>query len=199
MSEPIKPGWCMIDGKLYPSPAVAEEAVVTLLYLIGEDPTRQGLIDTPARYVKALLEMTQGYKDRPKEILSRTFDEEYDEVIILKGTPFTSICEHHLSPIMGTVDIGYIPGKVVGLSKLARLVDCFAARLQIQEKLTRQIATSIEKHLDAVGVAVVVRASHSCMSCRGVKKSGAVMITSCMLGCFRNDASARAEFLSLIN
>ncbi len=177
---------------------VAEESVKTLLRWMGQDPDSDGLRGTPGRVVRMLREMTQGYQESPEEILGRVFEESYDEVVILKGISFTSLCEHHLLPLMGTVDIGYIPGKVVGLSKLARLVDCFSRRLQIQERLTRQIGEAIEKHLQARGVAVVVRAEHSCLSCRGARKPGAVMVTSCMLGLFRTEPSARLEFLSLV-
>lgn len=175
----------------------AVEAVETLLRYLGEDPKRDGLLKTPERVVRALVEMTAGYREDPKTILGTVFEETYDEVIILKDIPFTSLCEHHLAIFTGTVDIGYIPGKVVGLSKLARLVDCFARRLQIQEKLTRQIADEINNHLQAKGVAVIVRANHTCMSCRGVKKHGATMITSAMYGAFRDTPAARAEFLEL--
>lgn len=173
------------------------DAVVRLLQYIGEDPKRDGLKRTPARVARALREMTQGMREDPEIILSVTFDQLYDEVIILRDIPFVSLCEHHMLPFSGTVDIGYIPGKVVGLSKLARLVDCFSQRLQIQERLTVQIAESIKQYLNALGVAVVVKAVHSCMSCRGVKKTGAEMVTSAMLGVFREKTEARAEFLSL--
>lgn len=147
-----------------------------------------------------MLEMTLGYQEDPKEILSRTFDEKSDEVVILRGIEFTSLCRHHLLPFSGTADVGYLPGetgKVVGLSKLARLVDCFARRLQLQERMTRQIAESLMGHLNARGAAVVVRAKHSCMACRGVKKASATMVTSCCLGAFREDGRLRSEFLTL--
>ena len=134
----------------------------------------------------------------PAKILSTTFNEPCDEMVMLTNIAFTSLCEHHLLPFTGTVDIGYIPGKVVGLSKLARLVDCFATRLQIQERLTAQIADSVEGYLEAQGVAVIVRGHHACMSCRGVRKSGATMVTSAMRGLLKNDSTARAEFLELI-
>jgi GTP cyclohydrolase IA len=155
------------------------------------------LANTPGRFVAALGEMLSGYKDDPKEILSKTFEDDCDEIVVLKSVPFTSLCEHHLLVFSGTVDIGYLPGKVVGLSKLARLVDCYSRRLQMQERMTRQVATALMTHLDARGAAVVVRGEHSCMSCRGVKKSGCTMITSCCLGVFRDDHSARMEFLHL--
>lgn len=155
------------------------------------------LANTPTRFIKAIQEMTEGYGMDPVEILGKVFEESYDEVVILRKIEFTSLCEHHLLPFSGSVDIGYIPGKVVGLSKLARLVDCFSRRLQMQERMTRQIADALEKHLSAKGVAVVSRGTHSCMCHRGVRKAGAEMICSSMLGEFRSDKAARAEFLSL--
>ena len=175
----------------------AEEAVATLLRYIGEDPSREGLADTPARVTKAWLEMTAGYREDPAEILSRTFEESSDELIILSGISFYSTCEHHLLPFYGTACVGYLPGKVVGISKLARLVNCFAQRLQIQERMTRQIADAIETHLDARGVGVVIRAHHLCMGCRGVRQQDTDMITSAMLGKLRTDATSRSEFLRL--
>lgn len=183
--------------RLKPAPAMVEEAVRILLRSVGENPDRDGLKETPKRVVKALAEMTAGYLEKPEEILSKCFDEPYDEVIVVRDIPFTSMCEHHMLPFIGTVDVGYLPGKVVGLSKIARLVDCFSRRLQIQERLTKEIQDAITKHLLAKGVAVVVKATHSCMSCRGVRKPGAEMVTSAMSGCFRDNSSARAEFLSL--
>ncbi len=191
------PGYYRASGQIQASEENAENAVRILLYHIGEDPTRNGLLDTPRRVAKAYREMTVGYKQDPAQILSVTFEEQYDEVIILRNTPFVSLCEHHCLPFIGAVDIGYLPGKVVGLSKLARLVDCFAKRLQIQERMTKEIAGAISDHLQAKGVAVVVRAEHSCMACRGVQKPGASMITSVMTGIFRDKSEARAEFLSL--
>lgn len=187
------------NGKLYPSVAEAEAAVRTLLLYIGEDPIRPGLRETPGRVVKALREMTEGYQQDPRRILSKVFEQTYDEMVVVRGITFDSICEHHLLHFGGTVDIGYVPSNdgVVGLSKLARLVDCFARRLQIQEHLTTQIASTIQEYLEPKGVAVVVRATHSCMSCRGVRKSNSEMVTSCMLGCFRTLPEARQEFLSL--
>lgn len=179
--------------------AKAEQGIQELLKAVGEDPTRSGLTDTPERVVKAFLEMTCGYKQDPAQILGRTFEDSYDEVVIVRNIAFTSLCEHHLLPFLGSADVGYIPGKVVGLSKIPRLVDCFACRLQMQERLTRQIAEAIEKHLEARGVAVVIRGSHSCMGCRGVKKPGAEMVTSVTLGMFRDNASARSEFLALLS
>ncbi len=189
-------GWVRFPWENSPAP---EDAVVRLLEFIGEDPKRDGLRDTPGRVTRAWQEMTAGYKQDPAEILSRVFDEPYDEIVVLQGCPFASNCEHHMQPFVGTVDIGYLPGKVVGLSKLARLVECFSLRLQVQERLTKQIAEALQTHLDARGVAVVVRASHSCMACRGVRKPGATMITSAMLGAFREKAEVRAEFMALVS
>lgn len=181
----------------FPGEAAAEEAVSTLLRFIGEEPERDGLRDTPARVVKAWREMTSGYDDDPAEILSRTFDESSDEMIILRGISFFSTCEHHMLPFYGQAVVGYLPGKVVGISKLARLVTCFARRLQIQERMTRQIAEAIETHLDARGVGVVLRAHHLCMGCRGVRQEETEMVTSSMLGTLRSDSTTRAEFLRL--
>ncbi len=181
----------------FPGDASAETAVSTLLRFIGEDPDRDGLRDTPARVVKAWREMTSGYGEDPAEILSRTFDESSDEMILLRGISFYSTCEHHLLPFYGEAVIGYLPGRVVGISKLARLVNCFAKRLQIQERMTRQIAEAIETHLEARGVGVVLRAHHLCMGCRGVRQETTQMVTSSMLGTLRSDATTRAEFLRL--
>jgi GTP cyclohydrolase I len=181
------------------SEAAAEEAVATILRFVGENPSRDGLIDTPGRVARAWREITAGYREDPAEILGTTFEEECDEMVVLTGVSFYSTCEHHLLPFYGEVSVGYLPGKVVGISKLARVVNCFARRLQIQERLTRQIADAIETHLDAQGVAVVVRAHHLCMGCRGVKQPGTDMITSAMRGALRTDAIARSEFLRLIH
>lgn len=193
----IPEGHYKAGNKLRPGQAAVEDAVKTLLLHMGEDPSRDGLKDTPARVARAWTEMTRGYSQDPEIVLGTVFEEPYDEVVILRGITFSSICEHHLLPFVGSVDIGYLPGKVVGLSKLARLVDCFALRLQIQERLTRQIADAINEHLSARGVAVVVKSKHSCMACRGVKKPEAEMITSAMLGVFRDRPEARTEFLAL--
>jgi len=179
------------------SERAARDAVVDLLRFIGEDPARDGLADTPDRVIRAWREMTAGYDQDPAEILGRTFDEPSDELIVLSGVAFHSVCEHHLLPFQGTACVGYLPGKVVGISKLARLVDCFARRLQIQERVTRQIAEAIMLHLDARGAAVIVRAHHLCMGCRGVRQPGADMITSSMAGSLRTDATTRSEFLRL--
>lgn len=178
----------------------AESLVRDVLVHIGEDPEREGLRDTPKRVVRAWKELYAGYAHDPAAILATVFEEgKCDEMVLLKDIPFMSTCEHHMEKILGVVHIGYIPnGRVVGLSKLARLVDCFALRLQIQEQLTTQIAGAIQKHLEPKGVAVVIEAAHQCMSCRGIKKLGATMVTSSLLGVMRDHAPARAEFMALI-
>jgi GTP cyclohydrolase I len=175
----------------------AEEAVTALLRLVGEDPQRDGLLDTPRRVVKAFLEMTAGYDESPADILSKTFAEHSDELIVLRGIDFHSMCEHHLLPFQGVAHVGYLPGKVVGISKLARLVHCFARRLQIQERMTQQIASAVETHLEARGVGVIVSAHHLCMGCRGVRLPNTQLVTSSMLGTLRNSAETRSEFLRL--
>lgn len=177
-----------------------EEHIKKLLEHLGEDPNREGLIDTPARVIRAYSEWFRGYKQDPKEILERTFEEVegYDDIVILRNIRFESHCEHHMTPILGTVSIGYLPNKrVVGISKLARVVDAFGKRLQIQEVFTKQIADTIQKVLDPRGVAVIVRGHHLCIGTRGAYKPQAEMITSCMLGVFRNNEQARNEFLLL--
>ena len=193
MSSRVQP----IHGIETTSTIEGEQAVMALLRLIGEDPERDGLRDTPSRVVKAMLEMTAGYGESPADILSKTFAEHSDELIVLRGIDFHSICEHHLLPFQGVVHVGYLPGKVVGISKLARLVHCFARRLQIQERMTQQIAHAVETHLEARGVGVIVAAHHLCMSCRGVKLAGTQLVTSSMLGTLRNNAETRSEFLRL--
>jgi GTP cyclohydrolase IA len=175
----------------------AEYAVQLLLRHIGEDPERDGLRETPKRVVKAFLEMTAGYDESPADILSKTFAEHSDELIVLRGIDFHSTCEHHLLPFQGVAHVGYLPGKVVGISKLARLVHCFARRLQIQERMTQQIANAIETHLEARGVGVIVSAHHSCMGCRGVRLPATQLVTSSMLGTLRANAETRSEFLRL--
>lgn len=177
----------------------AEQAINYFLTLLGEDTDREGLIATPARVVRAFEEMTSGYAQKPAEILATAFEETCDAMIAVTGIRFTSLCEHHLLPFVGTANIGYLPGKkVVGLSKLPRLVECFARRLQVQERLTRQVAEAIEANLMPLGVAVIIRAHHSCMGCRGVKQQDAEMVTSAMLGAFREEAALRSEFLQLL-
>lgn len=166
-----------------------------LLTMIGEDCDRDGLKDTPERFARAYMEMTAGYEQHPSDILSTTFDVEYDEMVIVRGIGFHSLCEHHMLPFSGVAHVGYLPGaKVVGLSKVVRLVHCFAQRLQIQERMTMQIAESMQAHLKPRGVGVVVQAHHSCMSCRGVR-ADATMVTSALLGHTRTEG--RAEFLKL--
>ncbi|KND59881.1 GTP cyclohydrolase I type 1 [Candidatus Burkholderia verschuerenii] len=184
-----------------PSREEAEAAVRVLLRWAGDDPRREGLIDTPARVVRSYEEFFQGYEQNPHEILSRTFSEVqgYDEMIVLKDIRFESYCEHHMVPIIGRAHVAYLPNKrVVGISKLARLVDAFAKRLQIQEKMTAQIADTLNEVLQPIGVGVILEAAHQCMSTRGVHKAGVSMVTSRMLGSFRDDPSTRREFLSIV-
>jgi len=180
----------------------AEEAVRTLLRWAGEDPSREGLIETPKRVVKAYRDWFSGYDEDPGEYLRRTFEEVegYDEMVVLRGIEFESHCEHHMAPIIGRAHVGYLPDrKVVGISKLARVVDGFARRFQVQEKLTAQIANCIQETLQPRGVGVVIDAQHECMTTRGVHKRGVSMVTSQMLGTFREDARTRAEFLRFID
>jgi GTP cyclohydrolase I len=184
-----------------PSREEAEGAVRVLLEWAGDDPTRDGLIDTPARVVRAYEEYFSGYNDDPKKILGRSFDETegYDEIVVLKDIKFASHCEHHIAPILGKVHVAYLPkSRVVGISKLARLVEIFGRRLQIQEKMTAQIANAINDILKPKGVAVVIEAAHECMTTRGIDKPGVSMVTSTMLGAFRADPSTRREFMSII-
>ncbi len=184
-----------------PTRSEAEEAVRVLLRWAGDDPAREGLLDTPKRVVKSYQEFFKGYEDDPREILSRTFKEVegYDEMVVLRDINFDSHCEHHMVPFTGKVHVAYIPScKVVGISKLARLVDIYTKRLQIQEKLTAQIAGALNDILQPRGVAVVVEATHMCMTMRGVRKHGTVMQTSKLLGLFRSDPRTRQEFFSLL-
>jgi GTP cyclohydrolase I len=179
----------------------AEEAVRTLLRWAGEDPTREGLLDTPRRVVKAYGDWFAGYAEDPADFLKRTFKEVdgYDEMVVLRDIEFESHCEHHMAPIIGRAHVGYLPtNRVVGISKLARVVDGFARRFQVQEKLTAEIAHCIQETLQPAGVAVVIDASHECMTTRGVHKRGVSMVTSQMLGSFRDDARTRMEFLQFI-
>jgi GTP cyclohydrolase I len=182
--------------------AAAEEAVRTLLRWAGEDPAREGLLETPKRVVKAYRDWFSGYQQDPREYLARTFEEVagYDELIVLRDIEFESHCEHHMAPIIGKVHVGYLPdGKVVGISKLARVVDAYARRFQVQEKMTAQIADCIHDVLQPRGVGVVIEGAHECMTTRGVHKRGVSMITSKMLGTFREDARTRMEFLQFID
>ncbi len=185
-----------------PSRAQAEEAVRTLLRWAGDDPDREGLNDTPMRVARAYEEIFSGYGKDPVEYLQRTFEqvEGYDELVLLRDIRLESFCEHHLAPIIGKIHIGYMPDKrVVGISKLVRVAEAYAKRLQIQEKLTAQIANCIEEVLQPKGVAVVIEAEHHCMTTRGVHKPGVSMVTSRMLGAFRENPDTRREFLSLIS
>ncbi len=184
-----------------PSREQAEAAVRTLLSWAGDDPTREGLLDTPKRVAKAYGDWFSGYGIDPDEYLGRTFEEVagYDELIVLRDIRFESHCEHHMAPIIGRAHVGYLPdGKVVGISKLARVVDAYARRLQVQEKMTAQIADCIQRVLQPRGVGVVIEAVHGCMTTRGVHKRGVSMVTSKMLGGFREDARTRSEFLQFI-
>jgi GTP cyclohydrolase I len=184
-----------------PSQAEAEEAVRVLLRLAGEDPEREGLLDTPKRVVKAYKELFAGYSVDPVALLERTFEEVqgYDEIVLLRDIRLESYCEHHMVPIVGRCHVAYLPrDRVVGISKLARLVDAFSKRLQIQERLTVQIADTIDQVLQPRGVGVVIEAGHQCMSTRGVHKPGVSMVTSRMLGAFRDDPATRRELLSMI-
>ncbi|HEY4530313.1 MAG TPA: GTP cyclohydrolase I FolE [Luteimonas sp.] len=181
--------------------AEAEAAVRTLLRWAGDDPQREGLLDTPKRVVKAYADWFSGYAEDPRAYLERTFEEVagYDEMIVLRDIQFESHCEHHMAPIIGRAHVGYLPdGKVVGISKLARVVEAYARRFQVQEKMTAQIAAVIEDVLKPRGVGVVVEATHECMTTRGVHKRGVSMVTSKMLGGFRDDARTRQEFLRFI-
>ena len=179
-----------------------EQAVRTILHWIGENPDREGLSETPARVARAYKSYFSGYEQNPEEYLRKTFEETagYDEMVLLRNIPFQSHCEHYLEPIVGHAWVGYVPQtRVVGISKLARVVEAFANRLQIQERLTAEIANVIERVLQPQGVAVVLKASHHCISARGVKKHGVDLTTSRMLGCFRTDPMSRQEFLAMVN
>jgi GTP cyclohydrolase I len=184
-----------------PTREEAEEAVRTMLRWAGDDPAREGLLDTPARVVRAYEEFFAGYREDPNQYLERTFEEVagYDEMVVLRDIPFESHCEHHLAPIIGRAHVAYLPtNRVVGISKLARVVDAFAKRLQVQEKLTAQIAECINSALKPDGVAVVIEAVHHCMTTRGVHKHGVSMVTSTLLGAFRENIHTRAEFMAMI-
>jgi len=184
-----------------PTAAEAEEAVRTLLRWAGDDPDREGLLDTPGRVTRAYRQWFRGYEEDPVAMLQRTFEEVegYDEMVVLRDIRFESYCEHHLAPIIGKAHVGYIPtDRVVGISKLARLVDAYAKRMQVQEKMTAQIATTLMEVLKPVGVAVVLEGEHHCMSTRGVHKPGVSMVTSTMLGAFRDDHRTRKEFMDII-
>ncbi len=184
-----------------PSRTEAEAAFKTIIRWAGDDPARDGLQETPARVARAFEEFFKGYNDDPEAILKKTFEEieGYDEMVVLRGIRFESHCEHHMAPIIGRAWVAYIPkGRVVGISKLARVVDAYAKRLQIQEKMTAQIANIIQDVLQPEGVGVVIKAAHHCMTTRGIHKHGTDMVTSRMLGAFRTDAMTRQEFLALV-
>jgi len=184
-----------------PSRKEAEAAVRTLLEWAGDDPTREGLVDTPARVARAYEEFFSGYAIDPEAYLRRTFEEieGYDQMVLLRDIRIESFCEHHMAPIIGIAHVAYIPNhRVVGISKLARVVEAFSKRLQIQEKLTVQIANTINDVLEPMGVAVVIEASHQCMTTRGVHKNGVSMVTSHMLGTFRSEARTRTELMALL-
>ncbi len=204
---PGKGWWALVPNKVpgkwvqfpweKPGDQDMEHTVVRQIEYLGEDPKREGLMDTPARVIKSLKEMTGGYLQDPEQILARSFKVDYDQMVVVKGIDFWSLCEHHMMPFHGTATVAYIPkGKVVGLSKIPRLVHCFAKRLQVQERLTQEIANAMQKHLEPLGVAVAIKANHLCMAMRGIK-SDSEMVTSCLLGAFRKNAEARSEFLAL--
>jgi GTP cyclohydrolase I len=195
------------DGDLIESPSPVDvpdhvaEAVRTLIRWAGDDPSREGLRDTPLRVARAWREYARGYAEDPAVHLSRTFEEVggYDEIVLLKDIPFQSHCEHHMAPIIGRAAIAYLPNnRVVGISKLARVLHGYASRLQVQERLTAEVADAIWKHLQPKGVAVVIEASHSCMTARGVRTPGVMMTTSRMMGTFREDERSRREVLALM-
>lgn len=185
-----------------PSRAEAEDAVRTLLRWAGDDPTREGLLDTPARVVKSYAELFEGYEQDPQDVLGRTFEEVagYDDMVVVRDIPFHSHCEHHMVPIIGRAHVGYLPdGKVLGLSKIARVVDIFAKRLQTQESITAQIAQSIQEVLDPRGVAVMIEAEHMCMAMRGIKKQGSSTLTTTFTGTFRDEPQEQLHFMTLVN
>ena len=190
-----------VEAPVRPTRQQAEDAVRTLIQWAGDNPEREGLLQTPARVARAYREYFSGYESDPMQILATTFSEVdgYDEMVVLKDIRFESYCEHHMVPIIGRAHVAYLPEhRVVGISKLARLVDVYAKRLQIQEKMTVQIADALNTVLQPKGVAVILEAAHQCMSTRGVHKPGASLVTSRMLGAFRDDPSTRREFLSIV-
>ncbi len=190
----------MVQAKPKQGDPIAE-LVEALLVELGEDPRRQGLTSTPERVARAMRELTDGYGVKPEDVIADAiFDQDYDEMVIVKDIAFYSLCEHHMLPFFGHVHVGYLPkGKVVGLSKIPRLVEVYAHRLQLQEQMTKSIAEALNGTLEPRGVGVVVEARHLCMEMRGVETPGGRMITSCMLGTFRRDPRTRAEFLDLVH
>ncbi|WP_129792537.1 GTP cyclohydrolase I FolE [Sphingosinicella sp. CPCC 101087] len=203
--DPLEPdpedGDLVADPPSAGIPEAVQEAVRTLIRWAGDDPDREGLRDTPRRVARAWREYARGYSEDPAQHLSRTFEEVggYDEIVLLKDIPFQSHCEHHLAPIIGKAAIAYLPGdRVVGISKLARVLHGFARRLQVQERLTAQVADTIWEHLQPKGVAVVIEATHACMTARGVQTPGVMMTTSRMMGTFRKDERSRREVLALM-
>ncbi len=177
-----------------------EAGIRELLIELGQDPDREGLIDTPKRVVKAMKEMTSGYDMDPAEILCRQFEGDgYEDLVIVRGIRFSSMCEHHLLPFIGTASVAYLPKKrVVGLSKLPRLVECYARRLQLQERMTNQIGMAVWNHLDPQGAGVHVQATHQCMACRGVRQPDADMVTTMVIGAMKDDPSLKSEFISAV-
>ena len=192
-------GWASLKPDEIVTLDNTEAAVQRLFGLLGEDAERDGLQDTPFRFVKALAEHTVGYREDPKLHLEKTFDVDHQDLVLVKDIPFNSLCEHHLAPFVGKVHIAYIPSdKITGLSKFGRVVEGYAKRLQVQERLTQEIADAIQEVLNPQAVAVIIEAEHTCMSGRGIKKHGASTVTSTMRGLFKENASARAELLQLI-
>ena len=200
MSSLVGPDEDVEDGKP-PVPAEVQDAIRTLIRWAGDDPAREGLLDTPKRVARAWKEYCLGYREDPAVHLGRVFEEVggYDELVLLKDIPFQSHCEHHMAPIIGKASIAYMPtSRVVGISKLARVLHGYARRLQVQERLTAEVARCIQDHLTPHGVAVVIEAAHSCMTARGVRTPGVTMVTSKLLGCFLDDERSRKEVLSLM-
>jgi len=197
-SGPTLDGWLVFPWEDDDEQHGPTDAVRRLIQHVGEDPDREGLLDTPKRVVKSFTELTAGYRQDPAAILATTFAEDCDQMVVVEGIEFTSMCEHHLLPFRGTATVAYIPGeRVVGLSKIARLVECYARRLQVQERLTQQIADAMRDHLQPEGVGVVIRSRHLCMGVRGVRKPDATMVTSALHGLFFTDSITRAEFMAL--
>ena len=195
-------GLALDNESAKPSQADLEDAFRSILHWIGEDPDRDGLRETPGRVARAFQEYFSGYGQDSEQILQKTFEEidGYDEMVVLRGIPFQSHCEHHLAPIIGRAWVAYVPNeRVVGISKLARVVEAYAKRLQIQERLTAQIANTIEHVLKPKGTAVVIKATHHCMTTRGINKQGSDLVTSRMLGCFRENPMTRQEFVSMVH